>query len=1071
MARFSPILFEQESAMRHVERSRFVWALGAALGLIVSAGPAAAQNVTTGALSGVVSDQQGGVLPGVTVTATHQPTETKYEAVTGADGRYEIPNVRVGGPYVLTATLSGFKDATESNVTVPLGARVAVDLKMLLPTIVESVTVTAAPQVIDTTRAGTGANIPVQEIESLPTIARSITDIARINPLFNPTTLGGSGDQALSVAGRHNRYNNMQIDGAVNNDLFGLADTGTPGGQTGTQPISFDALQEIQLVVAPYDVKQGGFSGGGVNVVTKSGSNAMSGTAYMFARNQGLIGQIPAIATVANPSPADIKVGTFTDKQGGFSLGGRIVQNKAFYFGNLDLGRKNTPSGFSASGDSGQQWNAAQLPLVQQALSIIKNQYGFDPGGLDQFSKPNNSDKVFVRTDFNVNPRNQLTVRANYVNGLANVGTPTTTEYLLPDRYYSIQDKVLSSVGQLNTTISSTAFNEFRLTYQRERNVRGDQPGFATFPDVQVDVAPGLDLRLGTEFSSQANKLNQDIVEINDDVTWLKGKHSISVGTHNELFHFYNLFIQAFDGSYRFTSVANLQQGIAQSFQHNFSNTSEPLQAAEFSVHQFGVYAGDQWRAAPNFTLTYGVRFDAPQFPDSPHANAVAVADFGYRTDVVPAPKMWSPRVGFNWDLSRGSDNRQQIRGGIGSYAGRTPYVWLSNQYGNTGVDFTSLQVILNANNRIAFVADPAHQPTSIAGGVTGKQTINMIDPNYKYPQILRGNLAYDRALGVLGLVGTAEFVWSKTQRDILYKNLNYVPIGTAAAPDGRLLYQKFDQSINDALLLTNTHQGDTETIVLQLERPFRNGFSVSGSYLYNRARSISDGGAFVALSTWRDQYVTYDANNPQLAPSIYQVGSRVQLTTTIPIPLGKGLTSYASFFYNGQNGQRYSLVYNGDANFTNAFFSAIAFLPSDPSQVMVNNGTYAQLDAYLAGESAAQDNRGKVPNRNTGVSPWSNRLDFRYAVNVPIPARNKAKVELTFDILNLGNLLNKNWGWVYYPNFNSPTTIGFSRYDAATGKPVLNLSTITSPTFLGTFSRDDLRSRWQAQWGARIRF
>jgi hypothetical protein len=1037
-----------------------IWAL--AFYGCFGAGIASAQTTTTGTLSGTIVDQSGGALPGVAVTATHEPTGTKYEAVTGADGVFGIPNVRVGGPYTVTAILSGFRDQTISGISVALGEAKTVDVKMSLGTLSEDVTVTAEAV---TAQAGTASNVASQQIETLPTISRSITDFARLNPFFNPSTLGSSGDKALSVAGRHNRYNNMQIDGAVNNDLFGLADSGTPGGQTGTQPISLDAVQEIQLVVSPYDVKQGGFSGGGINVVTKSGTNRVSGTTYIFARNQSLVGAIPGVATLATPNPADVKLGKFTDKQSGLTIGGPILKNKAFFFNNEDFARKNTPTGFSLDGTSGQQWNPVDLALAQQALALIKSQYGFDPGGLGEFSRPNNSNKAFVRTDFNLSSRNQLTVRVNYVNGLAYIGTPDTGQYLLPDRFYSIADKVVSTVGQLNTTISKAGFNEFRVTYQRERNNRGDQPGFKKFPMVRLDFPDGNNMILGTENSSQANKLNQDIVEISDDVTWLKGKHSISLGTHNELFRFYNLFIQNLYGNYEFTNLANLQGGFAQAYSHNVSNDpNNPLLAAKFAVHQYGVYAGDQWRAAPNFTLTYGLRFEVPQFPNMPHANPVAVADFNMRTDIVPSPKMWSPRVGFAWDLSNGTTNRQQIRGGVGSFAGRTPYVWLSNQYGNTGVDFTSISVGFNATNQIPFSSDPNNQPVNI--GTTGKQTINLIDPKYKYPQVLRGNLAYDRNLA-LGLISSVEFVWSKTLEDVLYKNLNYVTTGTR--PDGRLAYTKFDANLNDVLLLTNAKKGSTQTIALKLERPFKSGFSVSGSYLYNRSKAVSDGAAFVALSSWRDQYVTYDINNPQLATSNYQAGHRVNLAASIPIPLGKGLSSRASFFYNGQTGQPYSLVFNGDANGDTTSFNDIAFIPATADQVLVTNGTWDQLNAYLSADSAAKNNRGKVPNRNTGVSPWGNDLDFRYAVNVK--TGGGTNVELTMDVFNMLNLFNKKWGWVFFPNFYSPQTLGYGGIDPATNKEIINLNTITSPNFLGTFTRDNLRSRWQAQWGARFRF
>ena len=1031
--------------------------------LIALAPASAAQTVTTGTLSGTIVDPQGGALPGATVLATHTPTGTRYEGVTNSNGRFEIPNVRPG-PYTVTATLSGFKDETQS-AEVVLGEDKAVEFKLSLATLTEAVTVTAQAAEI-APQSGTAANISNELIESLPTIQRSITEVARTNPFFNATTNGGSGDRSLSVAGRHNRYNNILIDGAVNNDLFGLADSGTPGGQTGTQPISFDAMDQMQLVVAPYDVRQGGFSGGGVNIITKSGTNLYSGTAYYYARNQSWVGQIPAIATVANPSPADTAVGPFSDKQGGASFGGPIVKNKAFFFANVDFGRKTTPSGYSLDGSSGQLWNSNDTALAQEALQILQAKYGFNPGGLGEFGKPNNSDKVFVRGDFNLSPHNQLNIRTNYVNGLANVGTPSTTQYIMPDNYYSIQDKLSSTVGQLNTTISDRMVNEFRMTYQRDRNIRGDQPGYAPFPHVRVDFPDNNYMTLGTENNSQANKLNQDIIELNDDVTLLRGNHTFSLGTHNEFFKFDNLFIANYYGNYEFTNNANLQSGLAQFYLNSYSNDpNNPLVSAAFSVQQWGVYAGDQWRLRSDFTLTYGLRIDAPHFPDAPQANPVSVADFSIHTDVVPSPKMWSPRAGFTWDLSHGSDNRQQIRGGAGIFSGRTPYVWLSNQYINTGLALTTLNVPFSNSAQVPFSPDPFNQPRNV--GTAGKQTINMIDPSYRYPNVARGNIAYDRSLGILGLIGSAEYVWSKTLDDIKYQNLNDIPNGTL--PDGRYIYTKYDPNIVDALYLTNATSGSTNTITFSVQRPFKRGFFLSGSYLHNSAKSISDAPAFVALTSWRDQYVTKDVNDPPLATSIYQVGDRVQLTATVPVPLFKGLTSAASVYYNGQTGQPYTLVFNRDANNDQGTFNDIAFLPSDPSQVVVANGTYAQLDAYLNAESAAQGNRGIVPLRNTGVSPWTNDLDFRYAVKIPTGGRTR--VDLTLDIFNVLNMLNNSWGLVYFPNFNSPTTLTYGGIDKATGKEIIDIKTITSTGFQGTFTRDDLRSRWTAQWGARITF
>jgi hypothetical protein len=330
---------------------------------------------------------------------------------------------------------------------------------------------------------------------------------------------------------------------------------------------------------------------------------------------------------------------------------------------------------------------------------------------------------VFLRTDFNVSPRNQLTVRLNYVKGskqVSSTGVPNSTTYAFPTDFYTSNEKVWSPVAQLNTT-AAHVFNEFRATYTRDRFTRTIP--LPVFPFVRVDFSDGLNVRLGAENSSHANKLNQDVVEITDDMTWVMGKHTFVVGTHNEFLHFFNVFVQNLYGNYEFSAsttagaIANLQSGFAQAYSRNFSNTSNPLEPAVFSVRQFGVYFGDQWRARSNLTLTYGVRLDVPNFPDTPHSNPLAVTDFGLHTDVVPAPKMWSPRIGFNWDLSRGGTARSQVRGGVGFFTGRTPYVWMSNQYGNTGVDFTNINTgSVNNNTRIAFVADPNAQPTSIPG-------------------------------------------------------------------------------------------------------------------------------------------------------------------------------------------------------------------------------------------------------------------------------------------------------------------------------------------------------------------
>src|SRR4051794_16995391 len=638
-------------------RTKAVWSLAVALCLaLLCAQSATAQTVTTGNIAGTVTDAQGGVLPGATVVAVHTDTGTNYETVAGVDGRYNILNVRVG-TYTITATMSGFKDQKQEKVQVQLGAEQTADFKLQLASVSETVEVVASAPSIDLSRAGTADNIPNQVKETLPTITRSLNDIVRISPMFNAQG-GGAGDQAsvISVAGNSPRYNGLQIDGAANNDLFGLASSsGAPGGTAETQPISLDAIQEIQLVVAPYDVRQGGFTGGGINAITKSGTNTLHGTGFFFGRNQNWVGK----------GFTNKKISTLKDKQGGGSIGGPIVKNKAFFFGTADYGRKERPTGFSVN-EGGQTTGNADL--VNRFVSDLKTLYGFTVPGdpLGEFAKATNSDKYFFRGDINVAKGHQLTVRHNYIDSYNDIMSTTLTNYRLPDAGYRYFSATNSTVGQLNSQIGR-GVNELRLTYTRVRDHRGHSLDGANFPQVTVTLAPGFNAIAGTEQFSHQNAIDQDIIELNDAFTMLKGRHTLTIGTHNEFLDLSNLFIRDNFGTYNFSSLTNFESGFAQQYDRSFSATSDPQQPAAFTVRQYGFYAGDQWRVHPNVTLTYGVRIDAPTYPTKPNANPQSL-QFGFATDVVPNQVQIAPRAGFNWDIS--GKGTEQLRGGAGLFTG-----------------------------------------------------------------------------------------------------------------------------------------------------------------------------------------------------------------------------------------------------------------------------------------------------------------------------------------------------------------------------------------------------------------
>lgn len=1033
--------------MKRTEKGLLSLVAALVLLLAAAAQPGLAQTVTTGSISGVVTDAQQGVLPGANVVALHTPTGTSYETVTGADGYYSFLNVRVGGPYTITVTMPGFRQQQNTGVTVNLGDERRVDFTLQLESVQETVNVVAEAQIIDPARAGTAANVSSDAIQSLPTVNRSLFDYARLSPHFVATPVGTDG-AAISVAGRNERYNNIQIDGAVNNDVFGLASSGTPGGQASTEPISLDAIQELQLVVSAYDVRQGGFSGGSMNAITKSGSNDFHGTAYYFGRNQDLVGK----------GPNDREFGTFSNKQYGASLGGPIVRNRAFFFGNGEISRRDTPSGTSISG-SGAHFGRTED--VNRFLSILKNKYGYEPGSTDEFTRQTDSDKVFVRADLNVNPRNQLTVRHNYVKAVNDIGSPSVRSYIFPDNFYQFNSKTNSTVVQLNSAIGQL-FNEFRFTAQRIREFR-DRPEFRVFPQVSVTLPDNSTLRAGREQFSAANALDQDIYELTDDVTLVRGRHTITFGTHNEFYKFRNVFIRDNAGTYSFDSLDLFEQGLAQSYDYSFG-TVDPDFAARFRVYQFGVYAGDQWRVADRLSLNFGLRVDKPSFPDTPTANPLAVATYGYATDVTPAPTMWSPRVGFNW---RPTDNtREQVRGGIGLFSGRTPYVWLSNQYGNTGIEISRLRVSFNRNNRIPFVADPNAQPKEITGGQSVAGEIDMVDPDYTYPQLLRGNIAYDRELGFLGLVATGEFIYSNNVKDVKYQNLNLKAAGTR--PDGRPYYARLAPELGDAIFLSNTNQGDSWSLAFKVDRPWRDNFHASASYLYNRARSITDGTSSQAASNWGYNMVPGDPNNPPLTVSNYDVRHRVNVSASYQLPL-RFVSATLSAFYNGQAGRPYALAFTQDVNGDGRTTNDLLYVPASANEVIVRNGTGEQLMAWLSADPCAMDFAGGIMERNSCRQPWTHQMDVRLAVNVPFGGTRR--VELEFNVFNFLNMLNKDWGKVQYTANNQNTDIRYDGIDAATGKMIYNISSITSSSYQGRFLVDDVRSRWQAQFGARFRF
>ncbi len=1001
---------------------------------------------TTGRLIGSVtlqSDQSA--LPGVSVEALHVPTGTRYTAVTAANGRFSILNVRVGGPYTVSARISGFRPATQQGIEVGLGETRQLGFVLELESVTEAVVVTAEQSpLISPDRMGSTSALPEEQIRSLPTVRRQIQDFARVNPYVSIDTGDGNGTR-LSVAGKNNRYNTIQIDGAVNNDLFGLADTGTPGGQADTQPISLDAIQELQVVVSPFDVKQGGFTGGGINVITRGGTNDFHGSLYGSIRNESFVSD-----TIAG---LDRPISTFDEDQYGFRLGGPILRDKLFFFLNGEINRREAPTGVSADGTTATVFN--NPAQAQQFRDMLIAKYAYDPGGLGDFGAKTDADNIFVRLDFNVNESHNATLRHNYVDAARDiVGDRSSSRFRFPTGIYSMASETNSTVLQVNSVFGSSSFNVGRVGYQTIRDARTTP---VIFPSVDIGpVARSPQLAAGTERFSGANSLDQDILEITDDFTFITGNHTVTIGTNNEIFDFKNLFLSDFYGWYKFNTLTDFDRGIANEYSITFANGDDPRRPTSFGAERWGLYVSDQWRVGDKLTLNLGVRADLPRIPDSPSRNQTVYDIYGIDTSDVPSGEITvSPRLGFNFAI----DAKQQVRGGIGVFAGRTPFVWISNAFGGTGVETTTL-----SSTNVPFVSDPFNQPKSFAPG-SGAVSIDAVDPDFKFPQVWRATLAYDRELP-WGIRGSLEGMYTRTIYDIYYENRNKVATGNFAF-DGRPTYQNINSGFRDIPYLTNTDLGEQTNVNLQLQKRFDFGLYLSGSYAWTDAKAAFEGTSSRAISNWQFYAQSGDIYEPELSRSFWEIEDRFSFMLSQNFKTGP-LSHNVGLFYTVQSGTPFTLLMAGDPNRDGYANNDLLYVPASANDVILEGGaTAADWEAFLAWSGAGKY-AGQIVPRNSAFTPWNRSLDFHYDVELPISV---VRTQVTFDVLNLINLIDSDKGAIYHVSnqATNQSNITFLGVDAVSGKPRYRA---TSSGLSNTpWFNNDLRSRWQLKLGLRLSY
>lgn len=1058
-----------------------------------------AQGTTSGSIEGTITDASGEPLAGANVVAIHQPTGARYGTATRPNGRFTIKSVRVGGPYKVQVTFIGFNPSKKQIENVELGETVEVNFELQEGEMsLDEISVTAqANPVFNSDRTGAQTNISEDEIGQTPTLSRSLSDYTKLTP---QATGGGS------FGGANDRFNNLMVDGATSNDVFGLGE-GTPGSGAGVEsPISIDAIKEFNVDIAPFGVTNSNFTGGQINAITKSGTNEFTGSAYYQFRNDNFEGNYKL-----DDGSTSKDASNFNEKYLGINLGGPIVKDKLFFFVNAEIKRESAPlsAGIQGSGEA----NIFPFPqsTFDQISDIAQNQYGYDTGGVTPITQDQDNNKILAKINWNISDEHKLSFRYSHVDATDNEGVGRGEYgYDFGNRKYNFNNKQNSFVAELNSNFSNNVSNTFRAVYTKIEDSR-DVVSEA-FPQVTISAPYNpsqgdyRDINMGIDRFSQANGLNQTLIELTDNVTYIKGNHELTLGTSNRIFKFSNLFVQDDFGTYEFRGGGgnsvydNFKAGNPYSYKYSYllrDDNGEIIgnRKAEFNGIQLGFYAQDKYTVSDQLTVTAGIRVDIPYLPDDPTANPKVPGAFdseypgNYRTDRVASGNLlWSPRLGFNW--SNNSDNlTTQVRGGVGIFSGQPPFVWLSNQYANTGADYGRVDVDDYSINGTGddlgdgfFSGDPNSQPKPGGNNSLSKintSEINLISEDFKYPQNLKVNLAIDQELP-FGITGTLEGIYSNAVNGVKFKNINLEQVGTTKY--GRPLYgsvydagygnasgtpARIDPNFTNAILLENTSKGYNYSITGQLKKQFESGFRFNVSYTYNRARSVNNGSSSRAISNW--QYnENKDVNNPRLGTADYERRHRILGRVSYQLSYYGDRSTTFSLIYDGRSGTPFSWNYNGNANGDTQYSNDLVYVPAKKSDIILASNNWDEMNKFINEHASLDDYRGEIVPRGTAREPWTNYLDFR--VNQKFGTWGDESIEVTASIFNVLNLLNNEWGKQEYVSNNNTRAWTIKEYDSSSGKPIISYDP-EETTDKEIFQTSGVGSRWRLQLGVRYSF
>jgi outer membrane receptor protein involved in Fe transport len=1045
-----------------------------------------AQGVTGSALTGKITAKEGNApLSGVTLRITNTATGATFTATSTGAGVYLLDNVPPGGPYNLEASVDGFYSAKRTGLQLALGQRLSLDIQLRqLEAIEEEVVVVgkAITPLEDKSRTGASTTVNATEMSRLPLQGRNFTDLVATAPQAS----GGS------FSGQNNRFNNIQIDGAAYNDLFGLASGGTPGGQAGAKPLSMEAIDTFVVQVSPFDVRYGNFAGGMVNAVTKSGTNDFHGSIFTYFQNKVLAG-----------NQADPTFLGYNTVQFGGSLGGPILKDRAHFFVATDLQERQSAFGnqFQMSGDPADDLARVGFTTAEvDRFNGILSNYGVPNAGTALGTNLGNPDRnVFAKVSTSLIPSSYLELSYNFVTGQQDNLTRAPTSPTVPGR---IRDGYqLSNSGYGQATSSHVGRAKLVSSFLGGKLSNELLTGFSILRD---ERATSLDIPLilvkagrlaandtwlaaGQERFSQENELDQDVFQLQDSVTYSLGQHQIAVGTSNEYLRIRNSFLQAATGAWTFDSLNDFEAGIASAFQRRFGvDPAQEAGTARFSVFQLGAYAQDTWTPMSNLTITPGVRLDVPFLsPGVTNQALLNNAAFPIDTGRIPTGNiLWSPRLGVNWDVDGTATT--VVRGGTGIFSGRPPYVWVSNAYAVNGLSQVEVTCTRTSGARLvpAFTIDPAAQPYDCLGGTTlptpptNQGEIDYFAPDTKYPQNFRVAVGADRRLP-FGLTASVDLLyttdvngWYTSDENLVYQGQSGEdrPIYGAFAPTGafRATPTRVDgTNLLQAVKVWNKNGGRVLSGTITVQEQFQNLIDASVSYTYTDARDRISMTSSQALSNFQFAPLDGDLQNRNVRPSAFDRTHRLVISGTATLPYNVT----AGLIYTGQSGTPYTWTVNGDVNADGINGNDLVFVPADASQITLAPGSNFQaLSDFIESQGCLRNAKGGFVTRGACRNPWQSFLNLRVGWITPEFVKGQ-KGEVQLDLFNLLNLINPHWGVfeqaAQFENHAS-SFLRATGYDAANNRPIY---AFTAPAQVKTIVLSPTSSRWRIQLGARYAF